>query len=88
MSLVDIRPVELDVVAAAQAVVAPPTLAQRRSRRSQRRWRWLAAMALVSPGGGLAYELLTRPEASNGAIPGSPEGRTTAHAVRTGAGCG
>jgi hypothetical protein len=28
--------------------------------RVARRWRWLAAAALLSPGGGLAYQLLTQ----------------------------
>lgn len=64
MTCVDIPPAELQGVDSEQAGVAPTIPAQRRPAPHRRRWRWLAAWAFLSPGGGLAYEWLTHSDDS------------------------
>jgi hypothetical protein len=54
MTCVDIRPEALDEIVAEPLPVEPPVP------RTRPWWRSLAAVAVFFPGGGLAYDILTR----------------------------
>jgi hypothetical protein len=54
MTCVDLRPEALDEIVAEPLPVEPPVP------RTRPWWRSLAAVAVFFPGGGLAYDILTR----------------------------
>jgi hypothetical protein len=62
MTCVDLRPRGGDDVVSEVPAPGAPPIGRAAATRAGRWWRWVAAVAVVSPGGAMAYELLTRPD--------------------------